>query len=359
MSERVCELKDCTISQTGVCLRSYPNVTDCPHHVTSKLTAELETALATNSPAAEDERHRENVEPIDALPGTAASVGEAVLDSPEDRSSLPRSNTLGLAEANALMATRYVSLVGIVGLPDAGKTACIASLYLLLSHRALKGFSYLRSKTLMALEEISRGARRWNEGNAPAQMTSHTEMLNDRQAGFLHLRLRRSDDGRKFDLLLPDLPGEWSKSLIDSNDADRLSFLSAADTIWLLVDGRSFQSERTRRLSAHRAKLLIERLASLLCPRRPRIILVASWRDEGAFPPLALSEIQECGARFDFTIELCEIASFSIVPDIQPGCGMHELIATTLNQVPSRPDPWPESAPGSSARAFLRFRSEP
>jgi len=76
----------------------------------------------------------------------------------------------------------------------------------------------------MAFEEISRGARRWNEGHQPDQMTSHTELSSDRSPGFMHLRLRQTSTNESADILMPDLPGEWTTSLIESNRVDRLNF---------------------------------------------------------------------------------------------------------------------------------------
>src|SRR5206468_4014081 len=110
---------------------------------------------------------------------------------------------------------------------DAGKTAALVSLYLLVSRDKLGGRHFADSRSLMGFDQISHGARRWNEGALPDQLTVHTELGDDRSAGFLHLRLR-SDDGETVDILLPDLPGEWTAALIDSNRVDRLEFLKTA-----------------------------------------------------------------------------------------------------------------------------------
>jgi hypothetical protein len=91
------------------------------------------------------------------------------------------------------------------------------SLYLLVSRAKLKGFDFSDSRTLMAFNEISQGVLDWNEGQLPDQLTQHTELADDRTAGFLHLRLRRNADGEALDFLLPDLPGEWSTSFVDKD----------------------------------------------------------------------------------------------------------------------------------------------
>lgn len=348
MTDRVCAATECTFPQTGICMQSYSNPEDCPTHQAAS------ALLRGNAGPDEHEDEASNKDASSVEDHSANVAGEAVLIAPEGKPLLPRSGTLGLREADAMMSSRYVNLIGILGLPNAGKTACMASLYLLLAHGSLDGFSYADSKTLMALEEIARGTRRWNEGNAPSEMTVHTELADDRQAGFLHLRLRRDADGRKFDILMPDLPGEWSRSLIGSGDADRLSFLRAAEVVWLMVDGRDFLESSTRELAIHRTTNLIERLTLILPTSRPRVILVASWRDKGEFPEAALKRVQEYGQQFGLEIKLASIASFSDT-DMQPGFGLADLIDMTLAAFETRPIPWPKDSPSYSHRAFLNF----
>lgn len=350
MTERVCDVAECTFPQTGTCMKSY-KPEDCPSHKAALARLGGVEIQQNIQPPSDD-----NELAIDEL--STNVTGESVLTSPEDKPSLPRSGTLGLIEADELMSSRYVNLIGILGLPNAGKTACIASLYLLLAHGTLKGFSYADSKTLMALEEIARGTRRWNDGMPPREMTSHTELADERQAGFLHLRLRRDSDGRKFDLLMPDLPGEWSRILINTGDADGFAFLKAAETIWLMVDGRDFLEDKTRQLAIHRTTILIERLASVLPTPRPKMIFVASRRDKDEFPETALKRIQEYGFKFDFEIEFAPIASFSD-SDIPPGSGLAELIEMTLSVLKTRPTPWPRAQLPSSHRMFLNFGGHP
>ncbi|KWF15211.1 hypothetical protein WL82_28935 [Burkholderia ubonensis] len=262
---------------------------------------------------------------------------------------------MGLEEATSLMTRRHTTMVGILGLPDSGKTACLVSAYLLLARGKFEGYDYVDSASLMAFEQISRGSRIWTKGDEPAQLTTHTEMADDRQAGFLHFRLRRQQDGRFFDMLMPDLPGEWSRALIDKTDSNRFAFLGSASVIWLMVDGRAFADPKKKRYATYRAEVLVERLSAILPTPRPRIILVPSWRDIGEFPTDAYQSICEEGRRHDMKIALAPIASFSF-GEVPPGSGVASLIDMTLNHDRPSPDFWPDDrSPGT--RTLSCFRS--
>ncbi|KVT48319.1 hypothetical protein WK53_12690 [Burkholderia ubonensis] len=262
---------------------------------------------------------------------------------------------MGLEEATSLMTRRHTTMVGILGLPDSGKTACLVSAYLLLARGKFEGYDYVDSASLMAFEQISRGSRIWTKGDEPAQLTTHTEMADDRQAGFLHFRLRRQQDGRFFDMLMPDLPGEWSRALIDKTDSNRFAFLGSASVIWLMVDGRAFADPKKKRYAIYRAEVLVERLSAILPTPRPRIILVPSWRDIGEFPTDAYQSICEEGRRHDMKIALAPIASFSF-GEVPPGSGVASLIDMTLNHDRPSPDFWPDDrSPGT--RTLSCFRS--
>ncbi len=349
MTQRLCAIPECTFSETGMCLHNHASPDECPDQQRA-----LHLVVA-----GEDDVKEASADAEELQEGiTTDSIGGgAVLTAPDDKPQLPRSGTLGLRDADALMAKRYVNMIGVVGLPDAGKTACVACLYLLLAHKSLSGFSFASSETLMAFEEIARGSRRWNDGNPPAQMTAHTEMADDRQAGFLHLRLQRDADGRKFDFLLPDLPGEWSRKLINNGQTDRFEFLKSAEVVWLMADGRQFQDRTTRKLAVHTTINLLERLTEVVTTPRPRVILVASWGDAGEIPGETLEDVKTRGAEMGFEMKFVSIASFSDNPDMAPGNGMAELIDLSIAYKAMRPNAWPDTVLLNSARSFLRFGS--
>ena len=285
-----CARQDCTVADTGVCLLNN-EPSSCP----DRLAAEGAEATAAG-----------------------------------DRPSkvvLPGSRACTLSAAKGLMAKRYVHLVGILGEPNAGKTGCLVSLYLSVGQRCLDGFSFADSRTLMGFEEISQGARRWNEGQIPEQFTDHTVLPDNRTAGFLHIRLARMQEGDSVDLLCSDLPGEWTTELIDRNRVDRLEFLKRADVVWLVVDGTETVAPDKRQVCVHRTTMAIRRLGSLL-PRGRRLVLVVTRRDEEAPDESVVSTICAEGKRCGFETESVAVASFSKDGgEVPAGTGIPRLIA--------------------------------
>lgn len=344
-----CQLEECTFNVTGVCVMNRP-VEHCSHRDDREHLEHI--------PEAEDERAIVHLTAPLVGVLTSADLGGAVLPSPVDSPRLPSSLTMGLKEATTLMTTRHTTMIGILGLPDSGKTACLVSAYLLLAKGKFDGYDYADSGTLMAFEQIARGSRQWTKGDAPSQLTAHTEMADDRQAGFLHFRLRRQEDGQFFDMLMPDLPGEWSRALIDKADSERFAFLGSASVIWLMVDGRAFAEPSQKMYATYRAEMLVARLATVLPTPRPRIILVPTWRDIGEFPADSYQQIREEGYRHDMEIALAPIASFSLgFGEVPPGFGVASLIDATLNHDRKAPDFWPDDR-RPNGRTLCSFRRD-
>lgn len=319
----LCTQQNCTVGETGTCLLENDPKT-CPKRI---------AALSID-------------------PQIAPQLSE-----PQQRPRFPLSLTLTPERTRELMGDRYCWIVGILGAPDAGKTAVLVSSYLLISRARLAGFEFADSRSLRALDEISQAARRWNEGNIPDQLTVHTELSDDRTAGFLHLRLRSAGSTEPIDVLLPDLPGEWSTALVDTSRADRLQFLKAADVVWLMVDGVQLSAPATRQLALHRTKLLMQRLAALVAPPPP-VILVVTRRDRrsGLDQAIATSlnaEADELG----LSIEIAEIASFADDGEVAPGTGIAELIAASIStNVVSTQEFWPTGRGATNdGRAIMRY----
>lgn len=255
------------------------------------------------------------------------------------------------------MARSYCHLIGVLGVPDAGKTAVLVCTYLLLAQAKLAGFEFRNSLSIMALEEISRGARRWKQDQSPGKLTAHTESPDERAAGFIHLKLAQTKTATSLNVLVSDLPGEWSNDLIDFNKIDRLDFLKAADVIWIMVDGVELTNPATRQVVLHRTAVLLQRVHELISRQAFPVYLVISRRDKGLVPADACATLIAEGSQLGMSTKVIQIASFSEDDGVEPGMGIPELIATPFEQLPTRVRFWAERAPTPGAREILRFRS--
>lgn len=315
-----CPQENCTVGTTGQCLLNHEPPSGCPHYLV--MAEELESV-----------------------------IDEDLLSEPDQKPSFQSSNTLTEDSLSQMMGSRYCTMIGIIGPPDSGKTAALVSLYLLLSHGRLNGLEYADSKSLMALDEISRGARRWTGGAPPQQMTARTELSGDRAAGFLHLRVRTSDHAAPIDFLLPDLPGEWSTAMVEESHHERLSFLQRADTIWLMVDGSRLSQLPTRQVTIHRTKLYLQRLKQFF-PELPHVILVLTRADTGTMSENSLVAIKEEAAALGINLSVQAISSFSTNPNVPAGTGILELILASIGNEPEALEFWPSSNEYGGGRAI-------
>src|SRR5690349_12991431 len=119
---------------------------------------------------------------------------------------------LGTEDALEITQSRYAHLIGVLGSYDAGKTCFLLSLYLMASRGVLPAkYAFAGSLTLKGFEDRARRLREWKGGALPSQLVDHTSLADPRRPGLLHLALRqRSGERKRYDLLLTDLPGEWS-----------------------------------------------------------------------------------------------------------------------------------------------------
>lgn len=324
-----CGRQDCTVSQTRICLLNLDPET-CP---------EREKVLATTS--------------TDQVLETGLAP---VLIAPASKPRFPSSNTLSPDDARKIMAKRYTQLVGVLGAPDAGKTAALVSFYLLLSHGKLKGLEYCDSKSLNAFEQISRGARRWNEGKPPAQLTNHTELPDARVAGFLHVRLSQVSKEESTDILISDLPGEWTTELINQNDKERLEFMKRADSIWLMVSGKDLHELHMRMNVLHRLRQLLERVVDLV-GTSTRFTCVISWRDLAVPDEQTLERIRSIGIGCGVDLRIANIASFAEGKATASGAGIPELFAAICEEKePPKSKFQSISAAEKNPRGILSFR---
>lgn len=256
-----------------------------------------------------------------------------------------------------MMGRRYCKLVGILGAPDAGKTAALVCLYLLLAHSKVEGYRMRDSATLLGLEQISRGARRWRKGEAPGALTTHTELKHERAAGFLHFRLLREATGEVADMLFPDLPGEWSTALIEANDKERLDFLKAAECIWIIADGVQLTTVSTRQTVLHKLSVLLQRVKVLAGAGCPPISLVITRRDKGAVSEAVYATVVEEAQTLGIALKVYQIACFSENDEIEPGVGLTELVDSLFSEDQTGPEMWSLAERHDALRQMLRYRA--
>lgn len=338
-----CSFDGCTFEETGLCALSQDP------SLCSNRTKNATVSYMPDGAEKEDE--------LDSL--TSDYLGAPVLVQPESKSALVSSRSLEVSALNSMMSSRYVHVVGILGEPESGKTACLASLYLLVSHAALEGWSFADSRSLAAFEEIVRGARNWNEGNTPEQMTTHTELADDLQPGFLHMRLKRSSDGRTVDLALPDIPGEWTQALVTNARSERLEFMKSAETIWIVLDGRALSDpERCHGLIA-RVGQLVGRLNTMLEGHIPRLLIVITHHDHCCLEKIKEDKIRKEVLRRgkNIILDIVSVAPFSDRPDeIPAGFGISKLLHMTVNGDVKRPIFWRSTEPVEGGRYYLGYR---
>jgi hypothetical protein len=254
------------------------------------------------------------------------------------------------------MASRYTRMIALLGVYDTGKTCYLLSLYLMACRARLpQGYIFAGSETLVGFEERAWRIREWSSGELPEQLADHTSVDGHRQAGFLHLAVREASGlRRRHDFLLTDLPGEWTKTLIESSaGAQRFDFLSRADGIVLVVDGERLSSS-SRHVEISRTRLLITRLVSdiKIDKSTPFVILLSKCDAIGMKSPDAAAEILAHAEQAGLRPKLILSASFSRNPKISSGAGVFDPLQLVIDAAPLR---LPAISPSNGSRIFLKM----
>jgi len=338
-----CGKADCTVATTGKCLLSQPDPADCPHFLSSGgLPSEAAAPSAVLLPVA------------------------PLVSSPEKQSGrrFHLGNELGTDDAVQIMRARYGHLIGVLGSTDAGKTCFLSSLYLMASGGTLPSeYKFAGSLTLQAFEDRARGLREWTDGKLPSQLADHTTLSDPRQPSLLHLSLRESGaERRRFDLLLTDLPGEWTDNLVlHESTAESFGFLRRADGIILVVDGTLLMSDQHRHTELQRIRYLCDRLANVVNISRntPFVILVSKSDRIGMQMPPDANVLAQHAASLGFATTTISSAAFSSKPDeVKSGTGVFTAIQTIISHVAANnPAALSSDDLDPRARTFQRFRT--
>jgi hypothetical protein len=248
---------------------------------------------------------------------------------------------LGADDALEIMRARYVHLIGVLGSTGAGKTCFLSSLYLMASGGTLPAqYKFAGSLTLQAFEDRARGLREWKHGTLPGQLVDHTVLSDPRQPSLLHLAIRETHaERRRFDLLLTDLPGEWTDNLVlHAPYAESFRFLQRADGIILVVDGALLMSDQQRHVELQRMRYFSERLANDVNVSRdtPFVIAVSKSDEIDMQMPPAADELRRHVAALGFPATTISIAAFSRTPHkFKSGTGVFSAIETILSHPPT------------------------
>lgn len=335
-----CDDPNCTVSTTGNCLLSHALPERCPHF-------------------SSEERAGESVPNIEVL----ASAEEEHETSVGAGRTFHLGNELGAEDATEIMRARYTHLIGILGSIAAGKTCLLSSLYLLASAGALPSpYQFCGSLTLQAFEDRARGLRRWSNATLPDHLVDRTTLTDPRRPSLLHLGIQRSgDDGQtvRNDLLITDLPGEWTNQLVSrAANARAFEFLRRADGIILVVDGTVLTST-SRHVELQRMRNFSERLASEVgIPRDIPFVLMVSKGDEiGMKEPSDLQSLRDHLATLGFPVSVVIASAFSRQPKkVKSGTGVFEAFERILSHDSMDETKQLPSAGAGDRRSFQRFR---
>jgi hypothetical protein len=281
-----CTKPDCTAATTGTCLLGKSTPQECEHYV-----------------------------PVSTA--TTEKWGGEKAEIPKEGRTFHTGSELGTSDMLQVSSGSYVHVLGLMGAHNAGKTCFLLSLYLMASQKCLpKSYLFRRSLTLQGFEDRARKLREWKSGALPQELADHTSLTDERRPAFLHLGLAKNDE--RIDLLFPDLPGEWTTSLINrAETANRWEFLKRADGIIVVLDGIELMGN-DRFVHVTNAKHLFGRLKSTLqIPiDMPFVILVSKADEIQMQEPPILQEVKQSAFDLGFSPKVILCASFSRNPEL-------------------------------------------
>jgi hypothetical protein len=318
-----CSQAECTVTVTGKCLL-FPTVDECPHYQSDQ---QVDSSTSLQLP---DE--------------------QPILEGGRVVRRFHSGVELGTDDACEIMRPNYGHLIALIGQFDAGKTCFLSSLYLLASLGGLKPrYSFASSLTLRGFEDRARLVRVWDAGTLPNSLADHTPLTDPRRPALLHLGLYDHVLHQRFDVLLTDLPGEWTKSLIQRSSAiDHFAFLKRADAIVIAVDGTTLHDAERRHVELQQARVLLQRLAesggfSLDVP----VILMLTKCDlivgDATSPAI---ELVVYAKTLGLNIHLFAIAAFSSKAGTPSGKGVEHVLSCCLAVSPkTRKEPVIQTMP--------------
>lgn len=189
-------------------------------------------------------------------------------------------NALTPHTATTVWATGRPPLIGLIGLPDAGKTSFLATLYLRLRHERLADRDFTGSMTLSGWAKVSRRMH-WADGRPPGYPPRTGSQ--HREPGFLHIALRDAAD-KVIDLLIADTKGEWYQHWLTDAQEKRAEgarwTVQHADALLFFIDLAALADPTKRHLTRSQTERLIDRAAD----QNPyqRVIVIHAKQDQAS-----------------------------------------------------------------------------
>lgn len=201
--------------------------------------------------------------PDDPLDGTEEEASDEVeVDrggSAEDVAApgiaLFRGTDLNADEARMVMAGSLCQMIVLAGMPDAGKTTLLATLYELFLRGPFAGYLFAASRTQLGFDERCHKARM-----ASQRITPDTERTMPSAVGYLHVAVREESlENPIRHLLITDISGETFRDQVRNSTADTqaLGVLRRADHFALLIDAEQLAKLSARQRTVTDARLVL------------------------------------------------------------------------------------------------------
>ena len=271
---RKCDLETCIDPEEIGCNRGHEFLEQCPHWDTGVSEVGLDGDADTSKIGIASKTNENHTRQLH-LPWTG--------------------NSLGLLDLELATACNQVTLVGVLGAYNAGKTSLLTLIYLLTQHGEQSAIgSCAGSLTLIGWENLAANFR-WAPGEGGPRFPPHTSLKAGPRPGLLHIALRDAGNKRR-DFLLTDPPGEWFNAWAQNDSAE-----AAEGARWVhrYADRFIFLADREALADAERGKNrdalrdLARRLSKGL---RGRPVAVVWTKSDVAISPTIENDLKDCFA---------------------------------------------------------------
>lgn len=268
----------------------------------------------------------------DAATGAHSAPDHILADADAER--LPWSgDALSLATMPLASGLRRPYVIALIGLPDAGKTSFLTTVYDRVRREPLGGRHFAGSMTLRGWEVLHRNLK-WRR-DMPPSYPPRTSGAR-REPGFLHLALRGEDD-RLVDVLLADTPGEWFSTFArDANVPGAKDSLHLADGLLLVIDPTSLVGAR-RHAARQRLTGLVRRVQEHV-PGKPLAVVLSRADETPSENGLEYREVLDLvGSLYPGHHTYRTIAAFEAARTPQTGQQVLEAVAGLLGLLEAAP----------------------